>query len=599
VGQADEADIDYRDFNNLGYPTYWFSSDADDASVPLLGVSIPFIPRKINNFDCDSKPFFYQKGKIYIFAYGIPTFWCESEVNVDMRQAFNGTYGDFYPRVSGDIPDNWLQEINTSIIYDNSYYYNKTFSKQNKENFFSHLPPDFSPGKYTNVYPFRAIFSEPRTDSANPSLRNNWLIFKPASKFDFPQNYGKLISLDGIEKKQVLARFENSTFLYNAMLTAPSSVAQIYLGQTLFNQQVPPLDYADTDVGYMGCQHKLLLKTEFGHITTDSKRGQVFLINGQQAEDLTREYVSKFFTEFFDFEIIKHFDVDIDNAFNGIGITGVYDTKYDRLILTKLDYKPIVSNISYENGIFVYNNQQIELTDPTYFCNYSFSISYSFSTKSWVSFHSYLPASYIPDANFFYSVQDGEVWRHNTAISKFNNFYGEIAPYVIEYPYSYFPLDQIIQSFSDYTKALKYTDWDEFIETNDYFDELILSSNSQCSGILKLIPSPQNNLAEKIKYPIYNSDNKEILFSKKDTTYRINTFWDLAVLTSKPIWKRSCTSLSIFKELNQDNMSYSKRAYKKAPLRSKDLKARLTLNTTSDIKLLSNFTILQSDNSII
>jgi len=600
VNAADEADIDYREFNNLGYPTYWFSSDADDASTSLLGVNIPFIPRKINNFDCDSKPFFYQKGKIYLFAYGIPTFFVESEVNVDARQAYNQAEGDFYPRVSSDIPDDWLQEKNTTIQYDNTYYYNKTFSKQNKENYFSFLPQDFTPFKYSNSYPFRAIFSESRTDSANPSLRNNWLIYKPASKFDFPENFGQLISLDGIESKQVLARFENKTLLYNALLTAPTSAVDVYLGQTLFSQQVPPLDYADTDSGYLGCQHKLLLKTEFGHITTDSKRGQVFLINGQNSEDLTRDGVSKFFTEFFDFEIIKHFpDVDIDNTYNGIGITGVYDTKYDRLILTKLDYKPKVLNITHENGKFVYNNQQIALTDSTYFCNYSFSISYTFATKSWTSFHSYLPSTYVPEANFFYSYYNNKFWRHCTAIDKFNNFYGATAPYIIEYPYSFQPKDQIIQSISDYTKALKYTDWGEYIETNDYFNEMVLYSNSQCSGILKLFPTPKNNLSEKIKYPLYNSDSKTILVTKTDSDYRINTFWDLAISTAKPIWLRSCESLSIFKALNQDNMSYSKRAFKKAPLRSKDLKIRLSLTDKDTIKLLSQFTILQSQNSII
>ena len=605
VGAADEADIDYRDFNNLGYPTYWFSSDADDASTTIAGVSIPFIPRKINNFDCDppsgqSRPFFYQKGKIYLFAYGIPTFFCESEVNVDMRQAYNSKEGDFYPRVSSDIPDDWLQEKNTTIQYDNTYFYNKTFSKQNKENYFSFLPQDFTPDKYTNKYPFRAIFSEPRTDANTPSLRNNWLIYKPASKFDFPENFGQLISLDGIESKQVLARFENKTLLYNALLTAPTSAVDVYLGQTLFSQQVPPLDYADTDSGYLGCQHKLLIKTEFGHITTDSKRGQVFLINGQNSQDLTREGVSKFFTEFFDFEILKSFpDVDIDNSYNGIGITGVYDTKYDRLILTKLDYKPKMLGIIHNNGVFVYNNQQIALTDQTYFCNYSFSISYSFTTKSWISFHTYLPNTYVPESNFFYSYSDGKFWRHCTAIDKFNNFYDTLSPYIIEYPYSFQPKDQIIQSISDYTKALKYTDWGEYIETNDYFNEMVLYSNSQCSGILELFPTPKNNLAEKIKYPIYNSTSKTILVTKTDSDYRINTFWDLAISTAKPIWLRSCTSLSIFKQLNQENMSYSKRAFKKAPLRSKDLKIRLSLTDKQDIKLISQFTILQSENSII
>lgn len=45
----------------------------------------------------------------------------------------------------------------------------------------------------------------------------------------------------------------------------------------------------------------------------------------------------------------------------------------------------------------------ISLTDTEYFCNRSFTLSYSMITKSWISFHSYLPNFYIAENNFFYS----------------------------------------------------------------------------------------------------------------------------------------------------------------------------------------------------
>jgi hypothetical protein len=78
-----------------------------------------------------------------MFAYGIPSFYCESSYNVDLRQAFNNLEGDFYPHVSSGIPDNWLQESVVPIVFDNTYYYNVTFSKQNRENVFTHLPADW------------------------------------------------------------------------------------------------------------------------------------------------------------------------------------------------------------------------------------------------------------------------------------------------------------------------------------------------------------------------------------------------------------------------------------------------------------------------
>lgn len=45
----------------------------------------------------------------------------------------------------------------------------------------------------------------------------------------------------------------------------------------------------------------------------------------------------------------------------------------------------------------------VDVTDPEYFCNKSWTLSYNINTKSWVSFHSYIPNFYIAENNFFYS----------------------------------------------------------------------------------------------------------------------------------------------------------------------------------------------------
>jgi hypothetical protein len=114
---------------------------------------INIISIKAHSFDCYNDPASIPKdedgaagtvrtfydGYFYMFAYGVPNFYCESNYNVDLRQAFNLREGDYWPHVSTSIPDDWVQEEFTSIAYDNSYFYNVTFSKQNKENFFSHL----------------------------------------------------------------------------------------------------------------------------------------------------------------------------------------------------------------------------------------------------------------------------------------------------------------------------------------------------------------------------------------------------------------------------------------------------------------------------
>ena len=434
VNAPDDSDIFYDEIGNIAYPKYWHSARSILKDYTLINGTIMsnIISYKAHNFDCPnydpetgatlaisgSNRTFYD-GYFYLFAYGIPNFYCETSYNLDLRQAFNNREGDFWPHVSTGIPDDWVQEEYVSIANDNTYTYNVTFSKQNKENTFTHLPADWADQFCYTYYPFRAIYSDSQSVDADNKV-NNWLTYRALSYFDFPQNYGGLISLDGIQNRAILARFENKSFMYNNLLTIDTSNPQAaYVGNpNMFS--APPIDFAETDLGYVGSQNKMLLKIPQGQITVDAKRGQIFLISGTQAVDLTAfgSGMNRFFTDHLAFEILRYFPkVNIDNNFNGVGLHGVYDSKFDRIILTKLDYIPIDKDIKYDDvlqqfyvediisGITV--RTQIYLTDSDFFCNKSWTISFNFNTKSWVSFHTYLPNFYIAENNFFYSGLNG------------------------------------------------------------------------------------------------------------------------------------------------------------------------------------------------
>ena len=251
VGAPDDSDIFYDEIGNIGYPKYWHSARSifknyeipTTAAVGSPGTLTNIISYKAHNFDCTNDrdlpkialstttttttfvPSLRHMSEtvrhsrniediFYLFAYGVPNFYCETSYNTDLRQAFNNKEGDFWPHVSSNIPDDWVQESFVSIANDNTYYYNTTFSKQNKENKFTHLPPDWIEAMcYTN-YPFRAIYSDVQNTDADVKV-NSWRTYRALSYFDFPQNYGKLISLDGIQNRGILARFENKTLLIN------------------------------------------------------------------------------------------------------------------------------------------------------------------------------------------------------------------------------------------------------------------------------------------------------------------------------------------------------------------------------------------------
>jgi hypothetical protein len=87
------------------------------------------------------------------------------------------------------------------------------------------------------------------------------------------------------------------------------------------------------------------------------------------------------------------------------------------VIISKLDYIPQSSDILYDADLqqFYINKpfgeltirQYVNLTDVEYFCNKSWTLSFNFNTKSWTSFHSYIPNWYIAENNFFYSGLNG------------------------------------------------------------------------------------------------------------------------------------------------------------------------------------------------
>lgn len=716
VNEKDGTDIDYNqdapshtNTGNIGYPIWYYSTDnllvnINSANISgqitnfvntfstfpgLLGslLTLGLLPLaqswlllielftqifvtlglKITNLDCYDGNDLYEKGEAYQYAYGIIRYFVESEVNVDMRQAYNINEGNFYPNIGADIPDQWLQETNTSIKNDNTYIYNKTYSKQNEETYFSLLRPDWEPGQSCfTYYNNRAIWSD---KSDLEETKNNWLVYRPANVFDFPKSYGKLKAINSLENREVLIRFENRSQVYNALSTVSTSGLTASLGTgTLFSGT--PLDLSNTDSGYAGSQNKFLCNSENGHIFVDAKRGQVILLKGNSIEELSSpKYLnSKWFSNNLPFNILKTIpNVDIDNNYNGIGLHGVYDNFYNRIIITKIDYQPLVEGIKYDGTNFylstgfttvttyqsvagtktccpdgysyfpsddtppcrknnpigaakvpvdfvecpgtqietttqVEGKQIIDLNDSNYFCNKSWTISFSFLTNTWISFHSYQPNFYVEHENYFQSGNNNStssIWDHNMTYSLFNNFYGVSYPYILEYPFVYKLQDEILQSVKEYCTVLKYNDFNLFTELkeNIYFNKSIIFNGQACTGLLNLVAKNNRDLHQYRSYPIYNTTSKDILFTKSDHFYIYDQFWDVVKDADINIWNNVCGTQTGNKKLNISNLDYTNKAFRKYPLRAKESKIRHILDNRNDIKIISQFILQETQNS--
>ena len=191
------------------------------------------------------------------------------------------------------------------------------------------------------------------------------------------------------------------------------------------------------------------------------------------------------------------------------------------------------------------------------------------------------------------------LWKHLTNIQLYNSYYGITQPYIIEYPFSYQYFDEILQNVKDYTKAYEYLSipdgvfsYNTKVETNDkWFNKAILYNGQQSSGLLELVAKPMHNLRAYNQYPIFNANSKTITYTKSDNFYQYNTFWALEKSSQVPLFNTSCENLSIDKVINEVNMDYGVRSFKKATLRAKELKVRHILDNSSTTHLVSQFII--------
>lgn len=191
------------------------------------------------------------------------------------------------------------------------------------------------------------------------------------------------------------------------------------------------------------------------------------------------------------------------------------------------------------------------------------------------------------------------LWRHLTDVVNYNKYYDNVEPYIIEYPFAYQSYDEILQNIKDYSKVFNYlpipdgvfNDNAQISVDNQWFNKAVLYNSQQSTGVLELVPKPMHNLQQYLTYPIYNTESKTITYTKSDNFYQYNTFWGLIKSKAVPLFTTSCESLSIDKVVNQANMDYGKRSFKKEPLRAKDLKVRHILDDSSTAHIVSQFII--------
>jgi hypothetical protein len=561
VGFEENNPVQYKDLFNVGFPKYFFNTLQDQSALDKF--SLPFLAPPNVNLDntCESNLPFYYRGKSYLFNYGVPSFICESDYNVDLRHGENsGDYKDFHPHIQDLVQ--WTQQYKNPISFDNTYYYNVDYSKQNRENFYYSLRNSYSQelSEQRATYPNRAIYSKQGVE--------NWKQYLAADYYDFLLEDGKLIYMNGIERDRIVVRQENSTKVFNAYITQESSLEtiQISVGDMFATK---PQEYYKSDLGFGGSNHRAFVSTPFGHFYVDSQNPSIFqLQNG--LKDITRDKDTnnkiQWFNENLPFNILKDFpQADIDNSFNQCGISLGWDNKFDRLFVTKKDYKlrrEYKGKITYSDFNFYLDDTIIYPTDETYFENKSWTIAYSPLYGDWISFYSFTPNYYISTETYFQTGIADSLWSHLLTEKSHQTFYGKIHPFILEYAIKSTPENTILNSiqtnaeFRRYQKDLSY-----FVKDNVFYDYVQVYNNNQTTGNLKLIPKIKNNSFQTVQYPKIQNNETQILTENIENFWRFSQgLYDISIQNGQPLYVYKDNP---YKELNTLAISYTPQYLKK------------------------------------
>lgn len=593
----DYANNRYNFYKYLKYIGGFFRSTLLD---PYSFFKVPdySLDCEIKNFDKNSKLFSTRplQGKIYLYSYGIPYFICESDYNLDLRYAKNTEEKDFYPRQQ-DL-DWWLQEKNISPRWDNFYYYNNDYSKQNREEVITTYDINYTPKENCKIeHSNRIIYSLQGSDIENNDFKDNYLYNLALDYKDFDYKNGKLTSIKQIENDKILVQFENDSKLFSAYQTLETNLNTIIVGNGgIFRNR--PLEFSKPDLGYFGSQHKTSISTEFGHITVDSKRGAVFLLasSGNGLQELSRGKMKSWFRTHLPFTINKYFDINIDNNYEGIGISLGYDRRFNTFYLTKLDYQPVNSEIKYTNNKFYYKGEEISILDTRYFCNKSFTISYNFFKKDWISFHSFTPNYYIDGVNYYFTGlnsiiknYNSSIWIHNFSNKSYQVYYGKLFPFIVETISKYSAKFEKLNNISfEADKIRVHNEFDKFIDINNSpFNNAIVYNENSNSGILNLIDYNKEN----ILIPEYSLSKTKININSKKGIYFFNQFKNnLSSNTNNiPAFIQGCNGVSSY--LNVAAFNVVDNNINKH-IEGNQFKVRLINDKESNYKITHKLTIL-------
>lgn len=596
--------------------------------------------------DNDNKDANYMKGngersddRFQWFTDRLQNVYFESSINIALRSGLTTSVSDFVNTPSLSLKLNVVarqsyevylmnkftvidREQNSGRLYlgyamSEVYDINPDYMKQNHEKPVYHLPieydccskkiEDFS----NRIHYSEQSFQEEKIDNFRNFLVNNYR--------DVEGQFGKISNI---------FRFSNTLYIHTteSLLMLPQNLQErintdliTFIGTGEFFS-VPPRKIMDGENGSFGSSDKqATVITRQGVMFVNSKEGIPYMLS-QSPKDISAGN-SIWFKQNLRLSLHDVMSQAVGSIYEplnnpidprSVGITAVYDAALSRIIVTKLDYVPVVTPVLYSKfgsqaGKLVYNpignvftvdNQIIPFSNKIWFENKSFTMSYSLITQSWISYHSYMPKIYFSTLSSLYSSVENKLYRHHNN-SSFGKYYGVRYPFILEYASVSNPLQtRITDSVSLIVQGKKYIPLLKSYVNDDsvFFDKVVFSNSSQCSGEVR-IKNRYNHTTKNYLLNQVKNVQSEIGTEKIEGIWTLNEIRDYITNYTIPFTSSAWTDIKdiypIDKTLNPLAFAGQKQWWELESLRDTYLIIRLIFSNFEDTntQLSANYSI--------
>lgn len=555
----DGTAFDYSQYVNQFYPRYWANFEkfdrSDIESPPGFGVIKSFLGgdlkasallqwtkaasayHHLDRDESSTNSFIVTNAWFYLFNNGIRDFFVESEVNLAFRD-----YGELISERHYDKYSytDYNAIFRSDIIKSGNYYkydYSLSVSKLINQytSFGAILPRSYDPEVAESCYTYLPSTSFYSLPQQSEQKRDAWRIYLTNNYKDFEF---RITSIKPINRTGAIILFQDAepTSITGVDQLETGLGTKITIGDGgLFAQPFQSLVNADDEFEYGSCQDtRAVVNTPYGMFYISRANSKIMQYSGSQIIDISMNGMRYWFMEHLPYVLTQQFPAFdlIENTVIGIGCQVVYDSQYEIVYFCKRDFKAIATVYYDVPGKFWYIERQsgitkIELGDPRYFENCSWTISYDPKTKMWLSFHDWHPNLTLGVNDHFFTIKDQGFWKHNDTCRTFCNFYGVDHPFEVEFPINTGATITTMKNIEYTLEVLNYsTDCiDPYYVLDANFDYAMIYNTEQNSGLLKLNLKPYSPI-KMLEYPKILSDRYEILFAKEENKYRFNQFWD-------------------------------------------------------------------------